>query len=450
MKKIQLLKVGVHMKTITRAKYLGRIIELNGTPDIKIITGIRRSGKSKLMQAYMEYLRSHFENINIIFIDFMDLAYEEIKEYHALHAYVEEHYQADKTNYLFVDEVQMCPRFELAINSLYAKGKYDIYVTGSNAFLLSSELSTYLSGRYVEVKMLPLSFAEFLDFQGYTVESYQSPAGGQRKRAIDKQGQMMDLRELFQAYIRFGGMPAISETGLDQKKVHMLLDGIYSAVVVRDILERGRRKEQRAITDALLLRKIILFLSDNIGNNTSIRSIGNTLVTEGLLEEGNRKSKPAVQTISAYIDALLESYIFYEVKRFDIKGKDYLRTLGKYYIVDTGLRNYLLGDRGGDTGHLLENIIYLELFRRGYDVAIGKLDDKEIDFIATSNGPKRYIQVTETMSDSETRKRELAPLMAVQDNYEKVVITMDQPLDTDINGIKIVNALDFLLDGETQ
>ena len=251
-------------------------------------------------------------------------------------------------------------------------------------------------------------------------------------------------------FIRFGGMPAISETGLDQKKVHMLLDGIYSAVVVRDILERGRRKEQRAITDALLLRKIILFLSDNIGNNTSIRSIGNTLVTEGLLEEGNRKSKPAVQTISAYIDALLESYIFYEVKRFDIKGKDYLRTLGKYYIVDTGLRNYLLGDRGGDTGHLLENIIYLELFRRGYDVAIGKLDDKEIDFIATSNGPKRYIQVTETMSDSETRKRELAPLMAVQDNYEKVVITMDQPLDTDINGIKIVNALDFLLDGETQ
>lgn len=157
-----------------------------------------------------------------------------------------------------------------------------------------------------------------------------------------------------------------------------------------------------------------------------------------------------MQTISAYIDALLESYIFYEVKRFDIKGKDYLRTLGKYYIVDTGLRNYLLGDRGGDTGHLLENIIYLELFRRGYDVAIGKLDDKEIDFIATSNGPKRYIQVTETMSDSETRKRELAPLMAVQDNYEKVVITMDQPLDTDINGIKIVNALDFLLDGETQ
>ena len=450
MKNIRLLKAGDDMKTITRAKYLDRIIELNGTPDIKIITGIRRSGKSKLMQAYIEYLKSHFENINIIFIDFMDLAYEEIKEYHALHAYVEEHYQESKTNYLFVDEVQMCPKFELAINSLYSKGKYDIYVTGSNAFLLSSELSTYLSGRYVEVKMLPLSFAEFLDFQGYTVESYQSPAGGQRKRAIDKQGQMMDLRELFQAYIRFGGMPAISETGLDQKKVHMLLDGIYSAVVVRDILERGRRKEQRAITDALLLRKIILFLSDNIGNNTSIRSIGNTLVTEGLLEEGNRKSKPAVQTISAYIDALLESYIFYEVKRFDIKGKDYLRTLGKYYIVDTGLRNYLLGDRGGDTGHLLENIIYLELFRRGYDVAIGKLDDKEIDFIATSNGPKRYIQVTETMSDSETRKRELAPLMAVQDNYEKVVITMDQPLDTDINGIKIVNALDFLLDGETQ
>jgi len=197
-------------------------------------------------------------------------------------------------------------------------------------------------------------------------------------------------------------MPAITETGLDQKKVHVLLDGIYSAVVIRDSLGRGRRKAQRAITDALLLRKIILFLSDNIGNSTSVRSIGRTLVDEGLMEEGGRKRKPAVQTISAYIDALLESYIFYEVKRFDIKGKDYLRTLGKYYIADTGLRNYLLGDRGGGAGHLLENVIYLELLRRGYEVAIGKLGDKEIDFIATSSGKKWYIQVTETMAALET------------------------------------------------
>ena len=226
----------------------------------------------------------------------------------------------------------------------------------------------------------------------------------------------------------------------------MLLDGIYSAVVVRDILERGRRKEQRAITDALLLRKIILFLSDNIGNNTSIRSIGNTLVSEGLLEEGNRKSKPAVQTISAYIDALLESYIFYEIKRFDIKGKEYLRTLGKYYIVDIGLRNYLLGFRDMDTGHIIENIVFFELLRRGYDVSFGKVDNKEVDFIATNAEEKRYIQVTESMNEPTTRERELAPLRMIRDNYEKIVIAgnCNHPITED--GIKIIKLTDFLLD----
>ena len=214
---------------------------------------------------------------------------------------------------------------------------------------------------------------------------------------------------------------------------------------MRDILERGRRKEQRAITDALLLRKIILFLADNIGNNTSSASIGRTLVSEGLLEEGGRKTKPAVQTISAYIDALLESYVFYEVRRFDVKGKDYLRTLGKYYIVDTGLRTYLLGNRGGDTGHILENVVYFELLRRGYDVAIGKIGDKEIDFIATKTDEKIYYQVTESLISPETRARELSPLMAVQDNYDKVVIAMEPGLERNIEGIKVIGALDFLM-----
>ena len=323
------------MELRNRTRYLKQLISFQDTDLIKVVTGIRRCGKSSLLELMEEHLRENgVAAEQIVSMNFESMQYADMDS-KALYQAVMERKLAGKRLYLFFDEVQKVPQWQNAVNSFRIDLDCDIYVTGSNAFLLSSELSTYLSGRYVEVKMLPLSFAEFLDFQGYTVESYQSPAGGQRKRAIDKQGQMMDLRELFQAYIRFGGMPAISETGLDQKKVHMLLDGIYSAVVVRDILERGRRKEQRAITDALLLRKIILFLSDNIGNNTSIRSIGNTLVTEGLLEEGNRKSKPAVQTISAYIDALLESYIFYEVKRFDIKGKDYLRTLGKYYIVDT-------------------------------------------------------------------------------------------------------------------
>ena len=305
-----MLKSGSELRR--RDLYLNRLIAFQDTEPVKVITGIRRCGKSSLMKLMVLHLRQNgvsddqIIEMNFESMDFRQMTAEE------LYRYVKERLPEKKRAYLFFDEIQRIDQWQDAVNSFRVDFDCDIYVTGSNAFLLSSELSTYLSGRYVEVKMLPLSFAEFLDFQRYTVETYRSPAGGERKRAIDGQGQVMDLQELFRAYIRFGGMPAIAETGLDQKKVHMLLDGIYSAVVVRDILERGRRKEQRAITDALLLRKIILFLSDNIGNNTSIRSIGNTLVTEGLLEEGNRKSKPAVQTISAYIDALLESYIFYE------------------------------------------------------------------------------------------------------------------------------------------
>ena len=437
------------MELKNRSQYLDKLISVQDMEVIKVVTGIRRCGKSSLLKLMMAHLREHgVMEEQILSMNFESMQFADMDS-KSLYQYVMERAPKEKRLYLFLDEVQKVRDWQDAVNSFRVDLDCDIYVTGSNAYLLSSELSTYLSGRYVEIKMLPLSFREFLDFHGYLLEEYKAPNGTMKQRAKGKDGEAYELRDLFEAYAQFGGMPALAEAELDQERANMLLDGIYSAVVVRDILERGKRKEQRAVTDALLLRKIILFLADNIGNNTSAASIGRTLVSEGLLDDG-RKAKPAVQTISAYIDALLESYIFYEVKRFDIKGKDYLRTLGKYYIVDTGLRNYLLGDRGGDTGHLLENIIYLELFRRGYDVAIGKLDDKEIDFIATSNGPKRYIQVTETMSDSETRKRELAPLMAVQDNYEKVVITMDQPLDTDINGIKIVNALDFLLDGETQ
>lgn len=349
-----------------------------------------------------------------------------------------------KRLYLFLDEVQKVRDWQDAVNSFRVDLDCDIYVTGSNAYLLSSELSTYLSGRYVEIKMLPLSFREFLDFHGYLLEEYKAPNGTMKQRAKGKDGEAYELRDLFEAYAQFGGMPALAEAELDQERANMLLDGIYSAVVVRDILERGKRKEQRAVTDALLLRKIILFLADNIGNNTSAASIGRTLVSEGLLDDG-RKAKPAVQTISAYIDALLESYIFYEVKRFDIKGKDYLRTLGKYYIVDPGLRTYLLGNRGGDVGHILENIVYFELLRRGYEVAIGKVGEKEIDFIATKMNEKKYIQVTDNMNAPETRARELAPLQAVQDNYEKIVIAMDCDLISDVDGIKIVKALDFLL-----
>lgn len=429
-----------------RDRYLEQLIAFQDTALIKVVTGIRRCGKSSLLELMAAHLRqSGVEEGQILSLNFESMQYADMDS-KALYRHVIERALPGKRMYLFFDEVQKVPQWQNAVNSFRVDLDCDIYVTGSNAFLLSSELSTYLSGRYVEIKMLPLSFSEFLDFQGYKLETYRSPLGVDRKRAVDTTGRQVDLRELFEAYIRFGGMPSISETGLDRRKVNVLLDGIYSAVVVRDILERGRRKEQRAITDALLLRKIILFLADNIGSSVSVRSISRTLVSEGLVEERNRKAKPAVQTISAYIDALLESYIFYEVKRFDIKGKDYLRTLGKYYIVDTGLRSYLLGERGGDSGHLLENVVFLELLRRGYETAVGKLDDREVDFIVNANGVKQYIQVTETLSSPETRERELAPLRAIRDNYEKMVITLDLAADTNIDGIRIVNALDFLLD----
>lgn len=246
--------------------------------------------------------------------------------------------------------------------------------------------------------------------------------------------------------MKFGGMPGIADVGLETDKALTLLDGIYSTVVVRDILEREKRRRQRQITDLDLLRKVIMFLADNIGNSTSITSIGNTLMDERLLNRTGRKGKPAVQTIQAYVGALLESYVFYEIKRFDIKGKAYLRTLGKYYIVDIGLRNYLLGFRDMDTGHIIENIVYFELLRRGYDVAIGKVGNKEVDFIAVNATEKRYIQVTESMNDSATRERELVPLRSIRDNYEKVVIAgnCDNPMNRD--GIKIIDLMDFLLD----
>jgi predicted AAA+ superfamily ATPase len=294
--------------------------------------------------------------------------------------------------------------------------------------------------------MLPLSFSEFLDFHGYTIRESKSPSGGTRRRIVDAENENYTPQELLKAYMKFGGMPGIADIGLDTDKALALLDGVYSTVVIRDILERERRRGQRQITDSDLLRKIIMFLAGNIGNSTSITSIGNILMNEKLLETGKRKGQPAVQTIQAYVGALLESFVFYEIKRFDIKGKEYLRTLGKYYIVDIGLRNYLLGFRDVDTGHIIENIVYLELLRRGYDVAVGKVGEREVDFIATNASEKRYIQVTESMNDPATRERELAPLRKIRDNYEKMIIVnnCDNPVTQD--GIKVLLLTDFLLD----
>lgn len=429
-----------------RDLYLKRMIAFQDTEMIKVMTGIRRCGKSSLMKLMAQHLReSGVADNQILEMNFESMRIPDM-DARGFYEYVKAHICPDKRTYLFFDEVQKVTGWENAVNSFRVDFDCDIYITGSNAYLLSSELSTYLSGRYVEIKVLPLSFREFLDFHGYTLTERKSPAGGAKKRIMDGNGEIYDAKELFDAYARFGGMPMLADIGLEIDRVTAALDGVYSAAVINDILEREKRKGQRTITDAVLLRKIIMFLADNIGNNTSATSIGNTLVNEGLLEDGKRKTKPAVQTIQAYIKALTEAYFFYEIKRFDIKGKEYLRTLGKYYIVDMGLRNYLLGFREGDSGHILENMIFFELMRRGYDVAIGKIDNQEVDFIATKTDEKKYIQVTETMNAPETRERELAPLRKIRDSYEKIVIALECDLAQTQDGIKIIRALDFLLE----
>ena len=430
-----------------RDRYLKKLIGFQDTEPVKVITGIRRCGKSSLLKLMIQHLREtgigqeQIVEMNFESHDFRSMTSDEV--YH----YVKERAVPGKRMYLFFDELQRIDAWEDAVNSFRVDLDCDIYITGSNAYLLSSEYSTYLSGRCVEIKMLPLSFREFLDFHNFEVRETISALGGTHRQVFDKNGERYDLREVFDAYMRFGGMPGIADIGLDQEKALSLLEGIYSTVVVRDILEREKRRGQRQITDSALLRKIVLFLADNIGSSVSVSSIGNTLMNEGLLEDGKRKGAPSTHTVQAYIAALLESYFFYEIKRFDIKGKEYLRTLGKYYIVDIGLRNYLLGFRNRDSGHAIENVVYFELLRRGYDVAIGKIDNQEVDFIATTADDKLYIQVTESMQSEDVRERELSPLQKIRDNYEKLVLSLEPGLDTSYEGIKSLNLIDWLLDG---
>ena len=428
-----------------RDRYLNKLIGFQDTEPVKVITGIRRCGKSSLLKLMVAHLietgiqTEQIVEMNFESHDFRNMSSEDI------YSYVKNRTISGRRMYLFFDEIQRIDAWEDTINSFRVDLDCDIYVTGSNAYLLSSEYSTYLSGRCVEIRMLPLSFNEFLYFHDFEVRETRSSLGGVRKQIFDKNGERYELREVFDAFMRFGGMPGIADVGLDQEKALSLLDGIYSTVVIRDILEREKRIGQKRITDPVLLRKIILFLADNIGSNTSIASIGNTLVNEGLLEDGKRKGAPSAHTVQAYVNALLESYFFYEIKRFDIKGKEYLRTLGKYYIVDIGLRNYLLGFRNRDNGHALENMVYFELLRRGYDVAIGKTDNAEVDFVATTADRKIYIQVTESMQSEDVRKRELAPLQKIRDNYEKVILSLDPGFDSSYDGIKSENLIEWLL-----
>lgn len=432
-------------KLKTRPNYLNKLIGFKDTEPVKVITGIRRCGKSSLLKLMIEHLKQNgVLSSQILYVNFESFEFVEFNST-KLYNYVKERIVAGKRMYLFFDEVQRVKNWENAINAFRVDFNCDIYITGSNAYLLSSEYATYLSGRCVEIKMLPLSFVEFIDFNDLTLKTEVGALGDKRTYAVDSSGSKYPLKEVFNSYIKFGGMPGITELGLDQEKSLMLLDSVYSTIIVRDILDLANLREKGPINDSVLLKKIVMFLSDNIGNNVSLSSIGNTLSNEGLLEDVKTKGKVSVHKLQYYVNSLLESFFFYEIKRFDIKGKEYLKTLGKYYIVDLGFRNLLLGYRNRDTGHVLENIVYLELLRRGYDVAIGKIDNLEIDFIAQKADEKLYIQVTDDMSISSVTQRELAPLKKVKDNYPKIVLALNLGLETNYDGIKILNVIDWLV-----
>ena len=400
---------------IVRPLYLQKLISYKDKPAIKVITGIRRCGKSSILDSFIDYLKDNgIASDHIIKMNFEDLIYDDM-DYKKLNQTILNKLPDDKQKvYIILDEIQRISSWEKVVNSLHLNPLLDLYLTGSNAYLLSSELSTFLSGRYVEIKMLPLSFKEFLPFYDFPADT-----------PMDKK---------FANYMKFGGMPALKDYNFDEKQSRETLDSIYNTVIVKDVLSRSE------IKDVAILEKLTRFMADNIGNMTSINKITNYLVSEKSLSSPNNK------LIEAYTTSLENAFIFYPVKRYDIKGKEFLKSLNKYYIVDSGLRTYLLG-RVRDTGRILENIVYFELLRRGYNVSIGKIGDMEIDFIATRGEEKVYIQVSDEITDAKTRERELASLQAIRDNFEKIVLTMDYlHTGTTEDGIKVVHLLDWLLE----
>ena len=403
---------------IKRPLYLNELIENKDVDLIKIITGIRRCGKSSLMELFCQYLlETGIDKSRIIHMNLESLKYNELSDYLSFYNYVSDKIQNTGKTYLLFDELQVVSGWEKAIESFRVDYDVDIYITGSNAYLLSTEFATLLSGRYVEIKMLPLSFSEFLDFYSFD----------------DKTG----LEEKFIYYLKFGGMPVLCEYNFNELRINQALEGIYSTVILKDILQRHNQSDQ------LSLDKIAHFLSSNIGSITSPNKIGNILSSEGDIDKGKNKNI-AGKTVDKYISMLNNAFIFYRVGRYDIKGKQLLKTLDKNYIVDMGFRNMLLGYRDADKGHILENIVFLELIRRHYRVYIGKIGDTEVDFLAEKPNEKLYIQVTESLASPKTRERELRPLLSINDNYEKIILTSDRSFITSENGIKIINVIDWL------
>ena len=392
---------------VQRMQYMEKLIKMKDKKIIKVVTGIRRCGKSTLLLMFRNYLKEcGIEDSQIISANFEDIAYEPLLDYRKLHEYVNERLNPDKMTYVFLDEIQNVPKFQKTVDSLFIKDNVDVYITGSNAQMLSGELATLLSGRYIEISMLPLSFAEYYEL-----------VGG-------------DKRDTWNSYFKNGGFPYIAAIEDDDIRRDYLM-GIYNTVLLKDVVARKR------INDIPLLESVVKFLFANIGSIVSSKKIADRLTSYG--------RKTTSVTIENYIEALTGAFVLYKAGRYDVKGKLHLKSLEKYYIVDVGLRRMLIGEKDADIGHILENIVYLELLRRGYKVDIGKIDDKEIDFIATVGGERIYFQVSSSVLDSTTFEREIAPLKKVADHFPKFIISMDElPMSED--GIKQVNIVDFLLE----
>ena len=404
---------------VQRKEYLDQLISWKDEQVIKVVTGIRRCGKSTLLMQFQQWLKENgVTQEQIVSVNFEELEYEDLLDYKKLYQYLKECLISGKITYIFLDEIQKVPSFEKVVDSLYVKPNVDLYITGSNAYMLSGDLATLLTGRYVEIKMLPLSLREFLSMTGLEPE----------------QG--------FPEYLRNGGMPYIAAMNRTNEKVSTYLEGIYNTVIVKDIEDRQARKEmdpsKRKITDIALLKTIAKYLASVVGNPVSVRSITDYLISNG------RKISP--NTVGDYVEALTESFIFYPAERFDIVGKQLLKANRKMYIVDLGLRNHILPRKNYDLGFSLENLVYFELLRRGYKVTIGKVGNTEVDFVAEKQGVYQYFQVTADMTSQETFEREIRPLENIRDNYEKIILTMDRLTPGNYNGIQVRYLLDWLIE----
>jgi len=398
---------------IQRTEYLEELKRWKDKDLIKVVTGIRRCGKSTLFELFINYLKeNNIDDEQIIKINLEDADYD-FENYKELYDYINKKIDSTKQYYIFLDEVQNVPKFQKAVDSLYVKKNVDVYITGSNAFLLSGELATLLSGRYIEIKMLPLSFKEYITV--FDDKNYYN---------------------LFLNYIKNGGMPGnISILQTNPNDIDKYLDGIFSTIVYKDIIARNN------ITDKMLLESVLKFIFDSIGSPVSTKKISDTLTSKGMTTSNH--------TVENYITAFLESFLIYKAERFDVKGKNLLARDYKYYSVDTGLRSYLLGKKSdSDMGHILENIVYLELKRRGYKVYVGKVDDLEIDFVAENRDGLKYYQVALTVRDEKVLERELRSLQKTGDHYPKTLLTLDMDLETDYDGITKINVIDWLLKDE--